>query len=246
MAGHSKWSTIKRKKGAADQKRGKIFTRLIHEITTAVREGKSGDPDANPRLRLAIDKAKSANMPNANIERAIRRATGEEQGEEQFELSYEGYGPGGAAVLVEVVTDNKNRTVSEVRHAFSKSGGSLGENGCVAWMFEKKGLFTLKKENLEEERVMEAGLDAGAEDITDEGDVWEIVCAPHSFVAVQQALQPLGGLELAELQMLPSNRVSLEGKDAEKMIKLLEMLDDIDDVVNVSFNCDFPEPEGAA
>ena len=238
MSGHSKWSTIKRKKGAADQKRGKIFTRLIHEITVSVREGGGGDPDANARLRLAIDKAKAANMPNDNIERAIKRATGEIKGEEQHELTYEGYGPNGTAILVEVLTDNKNRTVSEIRHAFSKAGGSLGENGCVAWMFDKKGLIALKKDSVDEDSLMNDALEAGAEDISDEGEMWEILCDPKDFHQLKTDLEQKYALELAEVQYLPKSRNEVSGDAALKIMRLVEVLEDLDDVLNVSANCE--------
>ncbi|MCB0324994.1 MAG: YebC/PmpR family DNA-binding transcriptional regulator [Bdellovibrionales bacterium] len=243
MAGHSKWSKIKRKKGVADQKRGKIFTRCIHEIAVAAREG-GGDPDGNPRLRLAIDQAKAVNMPNDNIDRAIKRATGELKGDEAQELTYEGYGPGGTAVLVEVLTDNKNRTVGEIRHAFTKAGGTLGENGCVAWMFDKKGLFAVKKEAIAEEALMEAALEAGAEDIVDEGDVWELTCPTKEFHTLKVALQGLVSLEMAEIQYLPKTRNPVHGETAEKIIRLLEALEDLDDVLSVSANCEFEESEG--
>lgn len=241
MSGHSKWSTIKRKKGAADAKRGKIFTRCIHEITTAVREGGGGDPSANSRLRLAIEKAKSVNMPNDNIDRAIKRATGEIKGEEQLELTYEGYGPGGSAVLVEVLTNNKNRVVSEIRHAFTKTGGALGESGCVAWMFDKKGLLAVKKELISEEALYELALDAGADDISSEEDVWEITTEPKNFHDVKAAVEEKVPLEMAEVQFLPKTRIELKGKEAEQAMRLMEMLDDLDDVLNVASNCDFPE-----
>ena len=249
MAGHSKWSKIKRAKAVTDKKRGKIFTRCIHEITVAVREGGGGDPDANPRLRLAMDKARSANMPNDNIDRAIRRATGEEKGAEQHELIYEGYGPGGVAVMVEVLTDNKNRTVSEVRHAFSKCGGSLGENGCVSWMFDKKGLVILSKANkdeagLSDDDLFDLALEAGAEDISEEGDVWEITSGPADFHALQEALSAKVELDEAEIQHLPKSRTEVDGKQSAQVIRLLEMLDDLDDVLNVSANCDFSNAEG--
>ena len=241
MAGHSKWSKIKRKKGETDKKRGKIFTRCIHEITVAVREGGGGDPNFNPRLREAIDKAKSVNMPNNNIDRAIKRATGEEKSEEQYELTYEGYGPNGVAVIVDVLTNNKNRTVSEVRHAFSKHGGTLGENGCVAWMFEKKGVLTIKREVVEEEALMDVALDAGAEDISDEGDVWEVVTPANEFHEIKTKIKETFEIDSDELMMIPSTRVALEGDSVEKMLKLHDALDDLDDVLNVWVNCDFPE-----
>lgn len=240
MAGHSKWSKIKRKKGVTDQKRGKIFTRCIHEIQVAAREG-GGDPDGNPRLRLAIDQAKAVNMPNDNIDRAIKRATGEIKGEEQFELTYEGYGPSGTAVLVEVLTDNKNRTVGEIRHAFTRCGGSLGENGCVAWMFDKLGLLAVKKELITEEELMDVALEAGAEDISDEGDIWEITCPKDEFHKVRSALSEKVELEMAEVQYLPKSRNPVAASDAEKILRLIDMLDDLDDVLNVSANCEIQE-----
>ena len=241
MSGHSKWSTIKRKKGAADQKRGKMFTRCIHEISIAVKEGGGGDPNGNPRLRFAIDKAKSVNMPNETIDRAIKRATGEFKGDEQLEIVYEGYGPGGTAVLVEVLTDNRNRTVSDVRHAFTKCGGALGEAGCVAWMFHKKGLCVVAKSVASEDALMEVALDAGAEDVLDGGDVWEVTSDTKSFPAVRAALERTFAVESAEVQWLPQTRSEVRGKEAEQMMRLLELLDDLDDVLNVAANCDFPE-----
>lgn len=243
MSGHSKWSTIKRKKGAADAKRGKIFTRVIHEITTAVREGGGGDPDANPRLRLAIDKGKSVNMPNDNIDRAIKRATGEIAGDEQLELTYEGYGPGGTAVMVEVLTNNKNRTVGEVRFAFSRCGGNLGENGCVNYLFTEKGLIIVKKDQVDEDTLMELALEAGADDVQEEGDSWEVTCDPAKFIDVKTAIEKKMAIDLAEVQMLPSTYVTISGKNAEQMIRLNEMLDDLDDVVNVYANCDIEQTD---
>lgn len=243
MSGHSKWSTIKRKKGAADAKRGKIFTRCIHELTVAVREGGGiGDPTLNPRLRFALDKAKAANMPNDTIDRAIKRATGELKDDTvSQELTYEGYGPGGTAVLLEVVTDNKNRTVGEVRHAFSRCGGTLGENGCVAWMFKKKGILAIQKHLMSEEQVMECALEAGAEDVTDEGEIWEVVCEPSAFFGVRTALEGRVALETAEVAMIPASRIAVQGKEAEQMERLLDLLEDLDDVLNVYSNCDFVE-----
>ncbi len=243
MAGHSKWSTIKRKKGALDAKRGKIFTRVIHEITVAVREGGGGDPDANPRLRLAIDKAKSVNMPNDNVDRAIKRATGEIKGDEQYELTYEGYGPNGTAILVDVLTDNKNRTVGAIRHALTRAGGSLGENGCVSWMFDKKGLITIKKELIAEELIMEKALELGAEDVSEEEDLWEIICDPKDLHEIKMGLGADVALEMAEIQHLPKSRNPVSGAAAEKIIKLLETLEDLDDVLDVSSNCDFVDTE---
>ncbi|MCC6221630.1 MAG: YebC/PmpR family DNA-binding transcriptional regulator [Deltaproteobacteria bacterium] len=241
MSGHSKWSTIKRKKGAADQKRGKIFTRCIHEITTAVREGGGGDPNSNSRLRLAMDKARSANMPSENIERAIKRATGEIKGEEQAELTYEGYGPGGIAIIVQVLTNNKNRTVGEIRHAFSRAGGTLGENGCVNWMFSKKGIIIAPKDAINEEVLMELALDNGASDVTDQGEVWEIICEPADFSSLKTAVEQKVKLEAAEISMTPMSYVKVEGKEQESLLKLIDALDDLDDVIEVSSNADFSE-----
>lgn len=243
MAGHSKWSNIKRKKGAVDAKRGKLFTRAIHEITVAAREGGGGDPAGNPRLRLAIDKAKSVNMPTATIERAIQRATGELKGEEQHEVTYEGYGPGGTAVLVHVLTDNKNRTVGEIRHAFSRAGGALGESNCVAWMFERKGVLSIRKDAVTEEQLLELALEAGAEDISDEGDIWEVRCEPKELHNVRTALSASLPIENAELQDIPKTTNPVAAADAEKIIRLLEALEDLDDVLNVSANCDFEDQD---
>ncbi len=242
MSGHSKWSTIKRKKGVADAKRGKIFTRCIHEISVAVKEGGGPDPSGNPRLRFAIDKAKSLSMPKDNIDRAVRRAAGLEKGEQQQEIIYEGYGPGGVAVLVEVITDNKNRTVGEVRNIFSKCGGALGENGCVSWMFHKRGLFLIKHETIAEERLMEMALDAGAQDVSDAGDMWEVVCDTPEFTKLKSVFDNAKiDCELAEIQQLPENRVSVEGKEAEQITRMVEMLDELDEVMNVAVNCDVKE-----
>jgi YebC/PmpR family DNA-binding regulatory protein len=238
MAGHSKWSNIKRKKGAVDQKRGKIFTRCIHEITVAAREG-GGDPAANARLRFAIDRAKAVNVPNDTIDRAIKRATGElSDGEQNFELSYEGYGPGGAAILVEVLTNNKNRTVSEVRHAFSRGGGSIGESGCVQWMFEKKGVFVISRELVSESSLVELVLEIGAEDVSDDEGVWVVTCDSKDFHEIQSILLIRFNLELAEIQQLPENKVAVNGSDAEKLLKLIDALDDLDDVLNVYSNAE--------
>ena len=241
MSGHSKWSTIKRKKGATDARRGKIFTKLIKEITVAARMG-GGDPNANPRLRTAIAAAKTENMPKDNIERAIKKGTGALEGVAYEEVYYEGYGPGGAAVLVESFTDNKNRTVADVRYLFSKSGGSLGEAGCVAWMFEKKGLFVFQKEDVEEETLMEAVLEAGGEDIHDEESTLEVTTAPEDFEAVKKALdaRKLPYL-LAEVTMVPKSTVKLKDKEAEQMLRLVEGLEDSDDVQKVYSNFDISE-----
>ena len=241
MSGHSKWSTIKRKKGAADAKRGKIFTKLIKELTIAAREG-GGDPTGNPRLRLAIDNAKAANMPADNIERAIKKATGELEGTTISELTYEGYGPGGIAILVEVATDNKNRTVAEVRHLFSKHGGNMGESGSVAWMFEKKGIITLPKQGKSEEDILETALNAGAEDMRTEEDFFEIQTDIESFETVRKALvdEELT-IENASLQWIAKNTINIGGENAEKLLKLIEGLEDSDDVQNVYSNADFDE-----
>ena len=241
MSGHSKWSTIKRKKGALDAKRGKIFTRAIHEISVAVKEGGGGDPSANPRLRFAIERAKAVNMPNENIDRAIKRATGEDRGSESFEVVYEGYGPGGVAVIIEAITDNKNRTVSDVRHAFSRHAGSMGEAGCVAWMFEKKGIVLVEKKLIDEDRLMELALGAGAEDVMESGDQWEIVCDSRELQSVRAALEPVVLVGSAEVQMLPKSRVRLAGGESERVIKLLEALEDLDDVMSVVSNCEFAD-----
>jgi YebC/PmpR family DNA-binding regulatory protein len=241
MSGHSKWSTIKRKKGAADAKRGKLFTKLIKEITIAAREG-GGDPNGNPRLRLAIDNAKFANMPADNIERAIKKATGELQGVTYHELTYEGYGPGGVAILVDVATDNKNRTVAEVRHLFSRHSGSLGETGSVAWMFEKKGIITLPAQNKSEEDVLDIILEAGAEDLQKDEGFFEITAPIESFEQVRKALiNSKIEIENAALQWISKNTISSSGEDAEKVLKLIEALEDCDDVQNVYSNADIDE-----
>jgi YebC/PmpR family DNA-binding regulatory protein len=241
MSGHSKWSTIKHKKSAQDAKRGKIFTKLIKEITVAARMG-GGDPDANPRLRSAVLAAKTVNMPKDNIERAIKKGTGDLEGVSYEECSYEGYGPGGAAVMVESLTDNKNRTVAEVRHIFSKCGGNLGENGCVAWMFDKKGYISIEKSAADEETLMEIALEAGAEDVREDEDNFEVISDPASFEAVKAAVDAAGIETLeAEITMLPQNMTNLEGKEAEQMVRLMESLEDCDDVQKVYTNADIPE-----
>jgi len=241
MSGHSKWSTIKHKKGAADAKRGKIFTKLIKEITVAARMG-GGDPDTNPRLRTAVAAAKSQNMPKDNLERAIKKGTGELEGVDYEEISYEGYGPGGVAVLVECLTDNKNRTIADVRYIFSKAGGNIGTDGCVSWMFDKKGLIAVDKSATDEDTLMEVGLEAGAEDVTDEGDNFEIITAPEDFDAVKEAVENASiNYELAEVTMLPQNTTTLEGKDAEKMVRFMEALDDCDDIQQFYTNADIPD-----
>ena len=241
MSGHSKWSTIKRKKGAADAKRGKIFTKLIKEITVAARMG-GGDINANPRLRSAVLAAKAENMPKDNMERAIKKGTGELEGVNYEELSYEGYGPGGAAVLLESLTDNKNRAVAEIRHIFNKYGGNLGENGCVGWMFEKKGYLVVEQSTIDEEALMETALEAGAEDVREDGDNFEVITAPEDYEAVKEAIDEAEIATLsAEVTMLPQNMSELTGKDAEKMIKLMDALDDCDDVQKVYTNADIPD-----
>jgi len=243
MSGHSKWSTIKRKKAAADQKRGKIFTKLIKEITVAARQG-GGDIDGNPRLRLAVDNAKSANMPLDNIDRAIKKATGELEGASYLELIYEGYGPGGVAVLVESVTDNKNRTVAEIRHAFSKHGGSLGESGSVAWMFDRKGVITMETQGKTEDELMELVLDAGAEDIQMDEEYFEITSAVEDFENVRIAINKAGlNIENASLQWIAKNNVEVDAETSEKIMKMIEMIEDNDDVQNVYTNADFTEVE---
>jgi len=245
VSGHSKWSTIKRKKGAADARRGKIFTKLIREIATAARIG-GGDPDANPRLRLVIDKAKQANMPKDNIERAIAKGTGAGDGESYEELVYEGYGPGGAAILVETLTDNKNRTVGELRHALSKNGGSLGNAGCVAYLFEKKGILTFDREGLDVDELMEAALEAGAEDVVEGEDTIDVVAAPSEFTDVRDALEAAGfEIAHAEISMEPSTTVRVTGREAEQMLKLSDALEDLDDVQQVYANLDIPDEEVA-
>ncbi|MCK9210543.1 MAG: YebC/PmpR family DNA-binding transcriptional regulator [Ignavibacteriaceae bacterium] len=241
MSGHSKWATIKRKKGAADAKRGKIFTKLIKEITIAARQG-GGDANGNPRLRLAIDNAKAANMPADNIERAIKKATGELEGVSYVELMYEGYGPGGIAILVEVATDNKNRTVAEVRHIFSKIGGSMGESGSVAWMFERKGIISVKRNNKSEDDVMEIVLDAGADDMQTEEDIFEVTTSLESFETVRKTLlDKTLEIENASLEWIAKNTLAVAGEDAEKVVKLIETLEDNDDVQNVFSNADIQE-----
>ncbi len=241
MSGHSKWATTKRKKAAIDAKRGKLFTKLIKEITIAARGG-GGDPSGNPRLRLAVDNAKAANMPQDNIDRAIKKATGELDGVTYHEITYEGYGPAGIAVLVEVATDNKNRTVAEVRHLFSKSGGSLGESNSVAWMFDRKGVITMPKQGKTEDDIMMIVIEAGAEDLQTEEDFFEIQTPIESFEPVRKSLIDNGlTIENASLQWIAKNYINIEGEDAEKAMKLIEGLEDNDDVQNVYSNADFDE-----
>lgn len=243
MSGHSKWHTIKHKKGAADAKRGKIFTRIIKELTVAARNG-GGDADTNPRLRTIIAEAKANNMPSDNIKRAIRRGTGEEPGVSYEEIQYEGYGPGGAALIVDVLTDNKNRTVGELRHLFEKHGGNLAAAGAVAWMFNKRGYIVVEKSKADEEKLMSAVLDAGADDLQDDEDNWEVLSTPEAFHAVNEAVKALG-IEpaTASVSMIPQNYVKLEGKPAHQMVKLMEAIEDHDDVQHVYSNADIEEKE---
>ncbi len=242
MSGHSKWATIKHKKAALDSKRGKTFTRLIKEIQIAARNG--GDPDGNPRLRTAVLAAKAVSMPAENIKRAIMRGTGELEGGQIDEILFEGYGPGGAAVLVNVATDNRNRTVSEVRHMFSKNGGNLGEQGSVAWMFERKSQIIVDAEKASEDQLMGIVLDAGADDLRDQGGAWEIISAPEAHEAVLKALEKNKiPTESAEIAMVPKNTVKLEGKNAQAMLKLYDILEEHDDVQNVYGNYEVDEAE---
>ena len=241
MSGHSKWSSIKHKKGAADAKRGKIFTKIIREISVAARFG-GGDPEGNPRLRTAIATAKSVNMPKDNIERAIKKGTGELEGAHYEESVCEGYGPNGVAILVELMTDNKNRTMAEIRHAFTKYNGNIGTANCVAWMFAKKGLIAFEKDKVDEETLMEVALDSGAEDINDEGTTLEVVTDPKNFETVKDALDKSNLKYLfAKIAMIPQNTVKLDAKEAEQTLKLMEALEDSDDVQNVYANFDIPD-----
>ncbi len=242
MSGHSKWSTIKRKKGAIDSKRGKIFTKLIKEVTLAARLG-GGDIEGNARLRSAVMAAKEENMPKDNIDRAIKKGTGELGGGVAYEeITYEGYGPAGVAVIVEVMTDNKNRTVAEIRHIFSKHGGNLGENGCVAWMFDKKGSIVFDKKAVDEDALMETALEAGADDVRDQETEWEVITDPLSFEAVKKAIDQKGWKYLdSRVGLIPQNTVKLEGGKAEQMMKLMEKLEDNDDVQNVYANFDISD-----
>jgi len=243
MSGHSKWSTIKHKKAAKDAKRGKIFTKLIKEITVAARLG-GGDAKANPRLRTAVLAARAQSMPNDTIERAIKKGTGELEGVSYDEVVYEGYGPGGVAVLVEALTDNRNRTVAELRNVFDKCGGNLGTSGSVAWMFTKRGLVTVERAGADEDKVMEVALEAGADDVTDSGDILEVLTAPEQFDQVKEALEGAGiTTASAEITMMPSSTTTISGKHAEQMVRLLEMLDDHDDVQRVSSNMDIAAEE---
>ncbi len=240
MSGHSKWATIKHKKGALDAKRGKIFTRLIKEITMAAKSG--GDPDKNPRLRTAIAAAKAENMPADNIKRAVQRGTGELPGVNYEEFSLEGYGPGGVALLIEISSDNRNRTVSEIRHALTKNGGNMGEAGSVAYMFHKKGSVVIPKTAVKEDDLMGVVLDAGAEDIRDDGENWEVVTDPHSYEPVLEAVKKANlPVATSEVAMLPQTYIKLEGQQASTMIRLLEALEDHDDVQHVYSNFDIDQ-----
>jgi YebC/PmpR family DNA-binding regulatory protein len=243
MSGHSKWHTIKHKKGAADAKRGKVFTRVIKELTVAARAG-GGDPDSNPRLRTIVAEAKSVNMPAENIKRAIQRGTGELPGVSYEEATYEGYGPGGAAVIIECLTDNRNRTVGELRHLLSKNNGNLGETNSVAWMFSKKGYIVVDKKAADEEKLLTVVLEAGGDDLRDDEDSWEIITEPAAFEGVRDAVKSLGiEPSSAEVAMLPQNYVKLEGKEASQMVRLMEALEEHDDVQHVWSNFDIEEKE---
>jgi len=247
MSGHSKWATIKHKKGAADAKRGKIFTQLIKEISIAAKSG-GGDPDGNPRLRTAIAAAKAENMPNDNIKRAIQRGTGELEGATYEEISFEGYGPGGVAIIVDVTTDNRNRAVSEIRHAFSKNGGNLGETNSVRFMFSKKGVIAIPKSAASEDKLMEIVLENGGEDLNDEGESWEIITEPASFEAVANAVKAAKiETEMSAVTMIASTYTKLTGSPASQMLRLLETLDDLDDTQHVysNFDMDATEMEAA-
>ena len=241
MSGHSKWSSIKHKKAAVDAKRGKMFTKLIKEITVAAREG-GGDPDTNPRLRTAVANAKAQNMPNETIERGILRGTGQLPGTSYEEIIYEGYGPKGVAIIVEVVTDNRNRSTSDLRNILSKNGGNLGERGCVSWMFDKKGLIVIDKDKADEDELIMMTLDAGAEDIKSEDDSYEIVMDPQHFESVRNAVQEAGiETTLEEISMIPQTTVKLDGKEALQLLKIIGSLEDHDDVQNVYSNFDIPD-----
>jgi YebC/PmpR family DNA-binding regulatory protein len=244
MSGHSKWSTIKHKKAAKDQKRGKIFTKLIKEITVAAKMG-GGDINANPRLRTAVTTAKAASMPTDNIDRAIKKGTGELEGVNYEEVQYEGYGPAGVAIMVSVLTDNRNRTVAEIRNVFAKNGGNLGTDGCVAWMFTKKGVITVEKSASAEDRLFDVALEAGAEDIdSDAADTFEVTTKPDVLDQVKEALDKAGiAVDSAEVTMVPQTTVTLRGKEAEQTLRLLEILEDHDDVQKVAANVDIPQEE---
>ena len=241
MSGHSKWHSIRHKKGALDAKRGKLFTKLIKEITVAARLG-GGDPESNPRLRTVIQKAKEANMPKDNIEKAIKKGTGELEGYNLEEVVYEGYGPSGVAIIIDAMTDNKNRTTAEIRSILSKNGGNLGENGCVSWIFENKGVITVSADKYDENTVMEVALEAGADDIKQEGDVWEIITEPENLNDVSESIKERGiEVQIADVMRIPKTTVKLDEKNAEKVLSLLEKLEDNDDVQRVAANFDIPD-----
>ncbi len=243
MSGHSKWHSIKHKKAAQDAKRGKIFTKIIREISVAARLG-GPDPEKNPRLRKAIAEAKAVNMPSDNVKRAIMKGTGQLEGSAYEEINYEGYGPGGVAILVEALSDNKNRTVSELRHIFAKNGGRIGESGCVAWMFKRKGYIVVEKSKATEDQLLEIALGSGAEDIRDDGSNWEIITPPENYEAVLESLKQKN-VEVAtsNLALIPQNYVKLEGKQAQQLLRLMEELEDHDDVQHVWANFDIAEEE---
>jgi YebC/PmpR family DNA-binding regulatory protein len=246
MSGHSKWSTIKHKKAAKDAKRGKMFTKLIREITVAARMGNSGDPAFNPRLRTAILAAKAASMPNDNIDRAIKKGLGESDGAIFEDVNYEGYGPGGVAIMVVALTDNRNRTVADVRNLFTKHGGNLGESGCVGWMFARKGVIALERGAVEEDRIIEAALEAGADDVQGEGEAFEVTTSPEAFEAVREALGKLGVKAASgEVALVPQNTVPVRGSEAQQLLRLLEALEDHDDIQSVAANADLDEDEVA-
>jgi len=246
MSGHSKWHSIKHKKGALDAKRGKLFTKFIKELTVAARTG-GGDPDANARLRKAILDAKAGNMPNDTIDRAVRRGTGAEEGVTYDEITYEGYGPGGVAMLIEAMTDNRNRTVAEIRHIFSKNGGNLGESGSVGWLFEKKGYIVVEKRAKPEEELFDIAIEGGADDVRDDGDNVEIITSPENFESVQSAIKAAGiEPQVAEVSMVPQNYIKLEGSSAQQMLRLMESMEDHDDVQKVYANFDIDEADMAA
>jgi len=241
MSGHSKWSSIKHKKGAMDAKRGKLFTKLIKEITVAARLG-GGDPEANPRLRTVIGKAKEANMPKENIEKAIKKGTGELEGYSLEEVIYEGYGPHGVAIMIDAMTDNKNRTTAEIRSILTKSGGNLGENGCVSWIFEKKGVIHINREKYDENRVMEIALEAGADDVKNEGDVWEVLTEADHMEEVKKAFEDHNvKIVMSDVLRIPKTTVKLDEKNAEKILNLMERLEDNDDIQSVAANFDIPD-----
>ncbi len=241
MAGHSKWHNIQHRKGRQDAKRGKVFTKAAKEVIIAARHG-GGDPSANPRLRQAIANARSVNLPKDKIETAIKKGTGELEGEDLQEITYEGYGPGGVALLIETATDNRNRTVSEVRHILTKHGGSMGETGCVNWLFDRKGVIIFEKDKATEDQLMEIGLEAGAEDVVDDGDYWEVHASPEDLDGVQQAFDDAEMVyDRCEMTMVPQNTVEVDANTGRKLIKMLDLLDDNEDVQNVHSNFDLPE-----